>query len=61
VLSAVWPDVEHAPADGVDWYRDEKWLEALEDEDDLPTMESEAYLRSLQLAEKGLERITAMK
>ncbi|UYZ11496.1 DUF2515 domain-containing protein [Brevibacillus sp. WF146] len=59
-LSAVWPDVEHAPADGVDWYRDEKWQEALEDEEDLPTLDSEAYLRSLRLVEEGLEWITAL-
>lgn len=52
--------MEHAPADGVDWYRDEKWQEALEDEEDLPTLDSEAYLRSLRLVEEGLEWITAL-
>lgn len=53
-LASVWQDVIHPPADGVDWYRDEEWTNALDEEDLLPTIETADYLDSLQLVEIGL-------
>lgn len=53
-LSAVWPDQEHPPADGTDWYRDEQWHAELEERADMPTLDDEAYIRSLQKQEWGV-------
>ncbi|MGO0061556.1 DUF2515 family protein [Brevibacillus fluminis] len=49
-LADAWKDTSHAPADGVDWYRDRKWLDWLGDEEErLPELTDQEYGRSLQL------------
>lgn len=49
-LEQVWPDVSHAPADGVDWFTDAKWLDQLgKQENVLPELRDREYGRSLQL------------
>lgn len=49
-LLACWPDFSHGPADGVDWFRDEKWLTRLSAEEKLlPVIDEQEYRRSLQL------------
>ncbi|WP_340701327.1 DUF2515 family protein [Brevibacillus borstelensis] len=58
-LTAAWPDQEHPPADGVDWYRDDKWLAELDERSDLPTIDEEKYIRSLHMIEWGVRFVTA--
>lgn len=60
-LTDVWKNAVHAPADGVDWYRDEKWLNVLDEQERLPTINADDYLASLHLVETGLalfEKVT---
>lgn len=58
-LQAAWPDVEHAAADGVDWFRDEGWVEKVDEPADLPTIDSDDYARSLQWIEYGVKWVSA--
>lgn len=53
-LVTTWPDVTHAPADGVDWYRDDTWLTRLGTEKLLPTIDENDYIRSLCVLKAGL-------
>jgi len=59
-LSAVWADVDHPPADGVDWFRDERWVQELKHGASLPLLETETYAKSLNLVELGLQMYTRL-
>jgi len=54
-LSAAWKNTEHPPADGVDWYRDRKWIEYLNPGELLPTITEEDYVDALHRVEIGLK------
>lgn len=58
LLRNAWPDVEHAPADGVDWFRDPKWLEVVDEPANLPTIDSDAYIRTLHWIEYGVKLVS---
>ncbi|WP_400163496.1 DUF2515 family protein [Brevibacillus sp. TJ4] len=57
-LSHAWPDVEHAPADGFDWFRDPKWLETVDQPADLPTIDTDSYVRALHWIESGVKLVS---
>lgn len=59
-LAAAWPDIPHTPADGVDWFRDEKWLDEVDKPAKLPTIDSADYARALQWMEYGVWLATAL-
>ncbi len=59
-LSSAWKDADHPPADGADWYRDEKWIAELESGASLPVLTTEEYARSLNMVELGLKVITSL-
>jgi hypothetical protein len=60
-LSAAWKDIAHTAADGVDWFRDPKWVELVDQPGDLPTITSEDYVRALQWMEYGIKLVTMLK
>ena len=57
-LRSAWPDVEHSPADGVDWFRDPKWLDLADQPADLPTIDTASYVRALQWIEYGVKVVS---
>lgn len=57
-LCNAWPDVEHSPADGVDWFRDPKWLEMVDEPADLPTIDTDSYMRVLQWIGFGVKMVS---
>lgn len=57
-LHAVWADVEHAPADGSDWFRDEKWHQEVEKPAQLPAIDAASYMRALHWMEYGVKLVT---
>ena len=58
-LLRTWPDLEHTPADGVDWYRSEKWhAMVIEPVDARSPIDSDSYARSLQWMEYGVKWVT---
>ncbi|RNB59846.1 DUF2515 domain-containing protein [Brevibacillus gelatini] len=59
-LQAAWADVEHAPADGTDWFRDDKWHQEVEKPADLPAIDTESYVRALHWMEYGVKLVTAI-
>ncbi|MED4910013.1 DUF2515 family protein [Brevibacillus centrosporus] len=59
-LSAAWKDIAHTAADGVDWFRDPKWVELVDQPGDLPTITSEDYVRALQWMEYGIKLVTML-
>ncbi|MGG1661253.1 DUF2515 family protein [Brevibacillus sp. NRS-1366] len=60
-LLAAWPNIEHAPADGVDWYRNEKWHAMVtEPVDDLSPIDNASYAQALQWMEYGVKWVTAL-
>lgn len=59
-LSAVWRDVEHPPADGVDWFRDDRWLAELEHGASLPLMDTAEYARSLNMVDLGMKMLSRL-
>ncbi|MGM0710844.1 DUF2515 family protein [Brevibacillus parabrevis] len=59
-LQTAWADVEHAPADGVDWFRDEKWRLEVEKQAELPLIDTDAYIRALHWTEYGVKLVTAI-
>ncbi len=58
-LAAAWADAEHPPADGVDWFRDVKWLDSLGPGQPLPTLDEADYLQAINLTEAGVKLLTA--
>ncbi|USG68078.1 DUF2515 domain-containing protein [Brevibacillus ruminantium] len=60
-VSSVWPDQEHPPADGTDWYQGENWQTALEARADLPTLDEDQYIRSLRMIEWGVKFVQAFR
>lgn len=59
-LQAAWADVEHAPADGTDWFQDDKWHQEVEKTADLPAIDTESYVRALHWMEYGVKLVTAI-
>jgi hypothetical protein len=59
-LAKVWPDTVQPAADGVDWYRDEKWLRYLEEDELVPTIDEADYLRGINLIEAGLRVVSLL-
>ncbi|QRG65356.1 DUF2515 family protein [Brevibacillus choshinensis] len=59
-LTVAWKDVSHTAADGVDWFRDPKWLEVVDLPGELPAITSEDYVRALQWMEYGIKLVTAI-
>ncbi|GED72736.1 hypothetical protein BRE01_64380 [Brevibacillus reuszeri] len=60
-LLAVWENIDHAPADGVDWYRDEKWHTMVNEEvTDLSPIDNESYARTLHWMEYGVKWVTTL-
>jgi hypothetical protein len=57
-LASAWPDMDHPPADGVDWFRDEAWIDELDEGAELPILNTEQYARSLRMVELGMKLIT---
>lgn len=58
-LQAAWPDIDHSPADGVDWFHDEKWLDTVEERAELPSIDSDSYARALRWMEYGVKWTTS--
>ncbi|UFJ42277.1 DUF2515 domain-containing protein [Brevibacillus humidisoli] len=56
-LPRVWPDTVQPAADGTDWYRDEKWLRFLEEDDLIPTIDENDYASGLNMVEAGLQMV----
>jgi len=59
-LGAAWPDVSHSAADGVDWFREDKWLAEVDKPAELPAIDGEDYARALQWMEYGVKLVTAL-
>lgn len=59
-LTLAWKDVPHTAADGVDWFRDPKWVDAVDEPGNLPTITNEDYVRSLQWMEYGVKVVTIL-
>jgi hypothetical protein len=59
-LSAAWSDVEHPPADGVDWFRDDRWVAELENGASLPLLDTDEYARSLNMVELGMKVLSRL-
>lgn len=57
-LAQAWPDTVQPAADGVDWYRDERWLRYLEEEDAVPTIDETDYLQGISLLESSLQLVS---
>lgn len=57
-LAAAWPDIVHDAADGVDWFRDEKWLDVVDQSADLPAIDGDDYARALRWTEYGVKFVT---
>ncbi|MFY0544303.1 DUF2515 family protein [Brevibacillus sp. H7] len=60
VLSSAWKDVEHPPADGDDWFRDENWTEELEESASLSAIDTNDYASSLNMVELGMKVVTRL-
>jgi hypothetical protein len=58
VLASAWPDMDHPPADGVDWFCDEAWFGELDEGAELPLLDSNQYARSLRMVELGMKLVT---
>jgi hypothetical protein len=56
-LTSAWRDAVHPPADGTDWFVDEKWSDYLQEGPALPTIDEENYALSLNLVEAGLKLV----
>ncbi|MGG1991108.1 hypothetical protein ABFY69_33130 [Brevibacillus brevis] len=59
-LQDAWADYGHDPADGVDWFRDEKWHKVVKEPASLPAIDSDSYVRSLQWIEYGVKLVSAI-
>ncbi|MFS0553239.1 DUF2515 family protein [Brevibacillus sp. 179-C9.3 HS] len=59
-LQDAWTDCGHDPADGVDWFRDEKWYKVVTEPASLPSIDSNAYVRSLHWIEYGVKLATSI-
>ncbi|BAH44256.1 conserved hypothetical protein [Brevibacillus brevis NBRC 100599] len=59
-LQDAWADYGHDPADGVDWFRDEKWHKVVNEPASLPSIDSDSYVRSLQWIEYGVKLVSAI-
>ncbi|WP_139488785.1 DUF2515 family protein [Brevibacillus dissolubilis] len=57
ILTFAWKDTQQAPADGVDWFRDDKWFDALKDDPHLSTITEENVVDALNLVETGLKLV----
>lgn len=57
-LHKAWPDTSHDPADGVDWYRDPRWLAVVEEPSELPSIATEEYARALQWIDYGVKIVS---
>ncbi|GAA4701802.1 DUF2515 family protein [Brevibacillus fulvus] len=54
-LTDVWPEIDHPPADGVDWYREQKWIDLLEESSVLPCLDTDDYAVSLHHVDHGMQ------
>lgn len=60
-LHSVWENFDHAPADGVDWYRHEKWNSMVSEEIvDMSPIDNDSYARTLQWMEYGVKWVTTL-
>lgn len=57
-LTAAWPDTAHTAADGTDWFRDEVWLQVVDEPVDLPTIDTNTYRKTLRWMEYGVKAVS---
>jgi len=57
-LHKAWPDPTHDPADGVDWYRDPRWLSVVDEPVEMPTIEAQDYTRALRWIDYGVKFVS---
>ncbi|MBO8162628.1 MAG: DUF2515 family protein [Brevibacillus sp.] len=56
-LRKVWPDTVQPAADGVDWYRNERWLRYLEESEPIAAINETDYATGLNMVEAGLRMV----
>lgn len=59
-LQDAWVDCGHDPADGVDWFRNEKWHKVVEMPASLPPIDNKKYAQSLRWMEYGVKLVTTI-